>query len=678
MKKILLTALMVLCFVSAAWPFTAVSDTSLKRSKVTKSPQAVYDTVFQNDIADYDNLKPPSQTGIFVLRQQRETFSEKPQLSWFPYSQSSPFLLTDDAIAMREIIKLPSEGKLIFSRKLEVSDGVYSVIEWQYKVFADDYARITRRINFGAGINVYDGPPLKEADFTSIFFLKPVVAHLSPGSSLTLDSAVSDSPYASEKLIFEQPSLLKDAYLTSAVTPGESAAILDVSKNTLSQPVSSLRWRMTVLSANTNSIHDVVLGTSKNDTKIHWNGMIYKGKVPCADGEYRLRFDIWANVVAGQIKFATCEQKVSVAKIGRLTVANGSGEIISDSRFNGVVLAKESERMHICKPYQYVPYPKAYYYGINRIYMKKNSSDDTFKIKFVTPSKEKMIQAYVSSSLRNPLMIPLRSSSDGEYTGSLLVTSKTKSPVGALVTGNAVQKSFAFLDTTYPEDSQALSSALRARGWVSRGSIDAEELTMPEKGAFLADFIRSGGYETFVFSFDDGNEKISSKLMMKNQADIFYYSGHGWADGSIHNGVEHFHPETKMEIGDWNDGMSLAIFSSCSVLDIMNVKNRKFTAIGNFNLSPGEYWAKAAGSEVTLLGYNWSTFEGKPPNAFDTRVIRSFIARMGSEPNISAWMSANISNNDASAPCAIFNGTYYYLDGAGRVIALPQSKWSNH
>jgi hypothetical protein len=94
--------------------------------------------------------------------------------------------------------------------------------------------------------------------------------------------------------------------------------------------------------------------------------------------------------------------------------------------------------------------------------------------------------------------------------------------------------------------------------------------------------------------------------------------------------------------------------------------------------SPGIAWEQVAGPKVALLGYNWSTQEGKPPNAFDTKVIRRFLSLSGSHTHPVAWLYANIAEGDTVAPCAIYRNVYYFIHAAtSRILAVPREEWRN-
>ena len=667
-RKFFLIILFIFICTGSAFSFSAVSDSVLKKGRISES-KLNFDTIYASDIFEIDKLELPKNYGVSVLSLSSRSFNEPPSYIW---KSSEDLVSSDKAIVLKEKINFPSEGKVTFKRSLELSNGVYSSIEWQYRVLSADYARITRRVNNGSGINVYDGEPLSSADFTSVFLIDKLISFSSADSELTLHSDGTDD-FKDLKINLNNAFLNADSIVLSDISVGQNQNILDVSKNSLSDKVSNLSWRITVLPLKGTEIFDTIYGSS-NSNFVSWDGMLYSKKVPVQPGNYRLRVNVSADFPKGRRELMPFELNVKVLKYPRITVFNSLGELISDSRFSGVLLPKNFHNEKLCKPYSFSKIEQAYNFGLNRIYMKP-SEDETFSIKVVADASTE--KAYVSSAIRNTILLPLNKSSEGEYTGKIKVTSKQNSSKDVIAVGGRNMKSFSFLETTYPEDSETFSAILKEKGYVCTGAISPEKLNIPDAPQFLLDFMRCAGFEDLSFSFDSAGKRTSSHLFIKNQAQVFYYSGHGWGDGSIYTGYAHFHPDNGFKPGDWGDGLSMVIFSSCSVLDIMNVHNRKFTHIGNFTLCPGEYWAKALGPEGYLLGYNWSTFEGKPPNAFDTRVIKSFLSRLGKEDTINAWMNANYSNKEPLAACVIYNYNYYYMNGSGGTSVLPQSRWSN-
>ncbi len=676
MKKIyLFLPLIILMMAVNAFAYTGFSDKTFGRAD--KSSERL---IFAYDKPDLSVIKEPPSDGVFFLTQANTDFNEKPSFVWSSERSGRPLYITDEAVGISETVVLGNTGKTVITRTLKGSSGKSSVIEWEYKVLADDYARLTRRINGGTGINLYDGEPLKSLKLVSIFSLMPLIENENKSQNFELSFLKNGEKENSISLDAKAAPSIKA--LSTEIVPGVSARktlaeIPDAELKNGGDSIKSVSFRKTVMRKE--SVYDIQTGAELSSSlfKPAWDGLIYGDRVPAEPGLYTVKIEISARTSYGTVRFFPYEEEVKVGNYPRLIILAGNGEIIADSRFDGRAVTEDWKGYKLAKPFEYPMMPRAYGYSINRIYMKRTLTDEDFKLKYVSAASSPKVSILVSSSSRNSLPVQMKSLGSGLSEGVLQVSSRANSSAGTLILGNAQKPSYAFIDTTYSEDSEAFEQILSSKGWISRGSIYPELIKMPGRRQFLADFVRSGGYEKFSFTANEGGRTETALLLMRNQAKLFYYSGHGWGDGSIHTGDAHFHPSNAMDPGDWNDGLTAVIFSSCSVFDIMNLHNRKFTHIGNFNMSPGEYWSKAAGPEVSLLGYNWSTFEGKPPNAFDTRVIKSFLSRYlaGANP-IDSWIGANAVNNEHLAACAIFNNGYYYLSGGG-IQVLPRSRWKN-
>ena len=120
---------------------------------------------------------------------------------------------------------------------------------------------------------------------------------------------------------------------------------------------------------------------------------------------------------------------------------------------------------------------------------------------------------------------------------------------------------------------------------------------------------------------------VSSRLALAaNQADVFYFSGHGKHKTAKirltapQEPEEWFDPADLMSGSDpvyWNTDMDIAIFSACSILDI---KNYRAWTLANFDshqydlwnddgggatASPGDKWKNTG--PTYFLGYNWKS-----------------------------------------------------------------------
>ena len=153
-----------------------------------------------------------------------------------------------------------------------------------------------------------------------------------------------------------------------------------------------------------------------------------------------------------------------------------------------------------------------------------------------------------------------------------------------------------------------------------------------------------------------------------NQADYFYYSGHG--HHSTGNLQGDFSPESVQQY--WNQDLSAVILAGCSVLDI-NDYNKNFSG-DEHNFSPGKRWERTG--PQYLLGYNGSApgDQGGAP----ARIVTRWISMRNVYGDAGAWMEANAKNRAWNA-CAIVKGQkYLYFQRKWmkrKVIDIPKGEW---
>lgn len=198
------------------------------------------------------------------------------------------------------------------------------------------------------------------------------------------------------------------------------------------------------------------------------------------------------------------------------------------------------------------------------------------------------------------------------------------------------------------EDSEAFASGVAGelRGRCSpEGTLEDN----PENSPLDHSFFKAAGVEIITAEYTDPEIK-SKKRQIMNQADIFYYSGHGsHSDGSLANGLK---PADVAAY--WGEDIDIAIFAGCSVLDINDYENN-YTGAAH-TASPGKKWEPLGPS--TFLGYAYLApldSQGAPG------IISSWASNRGTQGNITAWKNANDNSNGRNA-CAIAAGsTYYYF-----------------
>ena len=174
----------------------------------------------------------------------------------------------------------------------------------------------------------------------------------------------------------------------------------------------------------------------------------------------------------------------------------------------------------------------------------------------------------------------------------------------------------------------------RARGrW--GGNADAQ---IPE-GEFNLKTVQAAGTGCLMASC---GASCSTKKQCQQQADVFYYSGHGEHDTGRLYGVAVPADVTN----HWRD-VETVIFAGCSVLDIGD-KGNHYSNPSSHSASPGLKWAATSGASA-LLGYCW-----KAPldNQGSAQILGSWCANRTTMGDVAAWMKANDRRSGRNA-CAI-------------------------
>jgi hypothetical protein len=273
--------------------------------------------------------------------------------------------------------------------------------------------------------------------------------------------------------------------------------------------------------------------------------------------------------------------------------------------------------------------------------------------------------------------------------------------------------SFTTVETTIPVDSLAFAGAMLARGSVPMGKAVHEVesnpgepddiLGVPFPGSrefFPKDVVRptlsaflSGGYETMRLVLRDPPDGNSPEalLRLKNQADVMYFSGHGFhATNKLEGLVGKLYDPTvgtlddevkvhsEINIHDYNlDRLKILVIAGCSVLDIHDY-NDNFTgtrasgaAIG---FEPGLEWFRLTGNgRAVLLGYN---FTAPPDGRGPERIAKELVEEPRSVattawPDI--WMHLNAAQDRLDSACAIDPDYYWYI--RYREEVRPTSGW---
>ena len=158
-------------------------------------------------------------------------------------------------------------------------------------------------------------------------------------------------------------------------------------------------------------------------------------------------------------------------------------------------------------------------------------------------------------------------------------------------------------------------------------------------------YFMSAGREMATVSYSSA---VAAKKQVMNQADCFYFSGHGnHATGRLQGGFD-----ATMAHGRWNKDLNVVIIAGCSILDI-NDYNDNYTGIAH-TASPGKMW-EGSGPSV-LLGYAYIA-PGDAGGA-PARIMQAWISYRQTMDDAEAWMRANAENKAWNA-CAIVKGEKY-------------------
>ena len=134
----------------------------------------------------------------------------------------------------------------------------------------------------------------------------------------------------------------------------------------------------------------------------------------------------------------------------------------------------------------------------------------------------------------------------------------------------------------------------------------------------------------------------SQKVQSQQQADVFYYSGHGVHDTASLNRVAGPDDVTNY----WRD-VDTAVFAGCAVLDVGDMGNN-YPNPAQHSASPGLKWLAASGAG-TLLGYCWTA---PLDSQGGDRIVNGWCANRATLGDVEAWMRANDNRNGRNA-CAI-------------------------
>ena len=199
------------------------------------------------------------------------------------------------------------------------------------------------------------------------------------------------------------------------------------------------------------------------------------------------------------------------------------------------------------------------------------------------------------------------------------------------------------------------TSDLEPRGrCIVDGDFEDEPPTSP-LGKNDISFLQTAGAELLIAQF----AAVSSETrQIANQADIFYYSGHGDHHSALlYTDIQKTRSFSASQ-ARWNRELKIAVLAGCSVLDIKNYRLKSFGPSTRVKLlwrggatSPGEAWENIG--PKFLVGYCWVAPKDTQGTA---AIISTFLANVRGGMSIpQAWGTANDagSNPYASNACVI-------------------------
>ena len=158
-------------------------------------------------------------------------------------------------------------------------------------------------------------------------------------------------------------------------------------------------------------------------------------------------------------------------------------------------------------------------------------------------------------------------------------------------------------------------------------------------------FYKSAGCEIITAQIGGVDSK---RRQIMNQADYFYYSGHGrHSDGSLMGLTNGPRLTPSLVSSYWNRDLKCVVFAGCSVLDI-NDYNGKYAGTAEHTSSPGKLWSNIEGP-TSFLGY---AYKAPRDTQGADRIATTWVANRGSMGDVDAWMNANDNRNGRNA-CAI-------------------------
>jgi hypothetical protein len=242
---------------------------------------------------------------------------------------------------------------------------------------------------------------------------------------------------------------------------------------------------------------------------------------------------------------------------------------------------------------------------------------------------------------------------------------------------NSSQSSYVDSDQ-FDDEMETMSSPFASRG-SARWSEDMPFGNVPLGAwALTKPFCVFAGIQGAAFTLNIFNNPQPAPS--KNQADVFYLSGHGYHDDNyfqLPNGAT-----LKAADVQWKEDLDIVIFAGCSLLD---VTGDKVLFPRDPFAKPGKYWA-VTGPKF-FLGYEWLApldSSGRPQDIISSWGL-SWDLEYDFEDPIAPWEAANRASQawNASAIDATFNVPFGKVAWHFRKIfgslyaweSVPESTW---
>ena len=164
--------------------------------------------------------------------------------------------------------------------------------------------------------------------------------------------------------------------------------------------------------------------------------------------------------------------------------------------------------------------------------------------------------------------------------------------------------------------------------------------SIPPNAMLSKTFFKAAGCEVLEVVY---GEIASEQKQIMNQADYFYYSGHG-----LHKfaNIDDFEPADVA--GFWRKDLDCVVISGCAILDINDYNNNYIDDPEDHASSPGKLWASVG--PLNMLGYNHTAPQDE--TGAPSMIVNKWLQLRTLHGDVAAWMSANDNRSGRNA-CTI-------------------------